>query len=203
MCTVPWLVCTLYHVYLALYVPCIMCTMDCLYPGLSLPVCPAYRTVILVITSRRTLQCTVPYQLYFAVKVHRLRHQSFHSVYEQTEYICWDCGKSWPSWPISSFMCGWVVTCFVAGTLYELIWYKSHIPFVWKIIQLVLNNPVSKPWHECKVCLHHYQLTALCVPLSESPSSDLRNEDADCKPPIDAPLLLHIACYASTCSNNS
>ena len=49
------LACNLHCLYLALYIPCIMCTMDCLYPRFSLPVCPAYRTVTLVITSRRTL----------------------------------------------------------------------------------------------------------------------------------------------------
>ena len=99
--SVPCIVCTLYCMYLALSVLCIVCTLYCLYPEFSLPVCPAYRTVTLVMTSRDTLQsiytvlCAI-YRLYFAAKLHHLLHPSFHSVYEQTEYICRDCGKGWP-----------------------------------------------------------------------------------------------------------
>ena len=196
--------CTMACMYLVSSVPCIVCTLYHVYHGLSVPWAqpPSVSCISHSHSGHHQSAHTVLYHIHSTLLLqsisftinHSTQYMNRHNTFAETVERAGHYDQ-------------YLVLC-VGELLHVLLqghymnWYKSHIPFVWKIIQLVLNNPVSKPWHECKVCLNHYQLTALCVPLSESPSSDLRNEDADCKPPINAPLLLNIACYASTCSNN-
>ena len=103
--------------YLVLSVPCIICTLHCMYLVLSVPrVLPPrvscishshsghdqsghtavdiWYSALCHISIYGTVLCAI-YRLYFAAKLHHLLHPSFHSVYEQTEYICRDCGKGW------------------------------------------------------------------------------------------------------------
>ena len=91
----PCIVCTLHYLYFALYVRCIVCTPSSPSPCVLHIAQSLWSWPVGTHCSRYMVQCSVPYidctlllnSITFSI------HHSTQYMYEQTEYICRNCGK--------------------------------------------------------------------------------------------------------------